>query len=295
MDECESRVERQVLAMRAAAAVVRQHGLPVQEARILSDCNNTIVHFAALALVARVCHTTERPCGPAALRRELEIAQHLTRAGAPIVPLSSELPSAVHTYGTQALTFWQYRNRDLVPALDSGAAGRALAAVHEALASYRGPVPDFLDRQVKRAGRLLVEPVAVSGLAPADRDFLACEHSRLVGALAGRDLNPRVLHGDPHAGNFLVYRGRYLMIDFESACSGPLEWDLSALADGCFAFPHDPDLLALLRRLRRVCAAVWCMSQAFRSPELERAGSLHLAVLRGRRHSTLRSDLLRVA
>lgn len=286
---------RQALAMRAAAAVVRQHGLRVQEARILSDCNNTIVHFAALSLVAKVCHTTERPCGAAALRRELEIAQHLTKAGAPIVPLSSELPAAVHTFGTQALTFWEFRKRDLDPALDSRAAGRALAAVHAALATYRGPIPSFLDRQVKRTGRLLAEPAALTGLALSDRDFLACEHHRLTGAVVGRDLSPRVLHGDPHAGNFLVSCGRHLLIDFESACSGPVEWDLSALGDGCFTFPHDPDLLALLRRLRSLCAAVWCMAQAHRSPELERAGCLHLAVLRGRRHPAVGTHQLRVA
>ncbi|HEV2415953.1 MAG TPA: aminoglycoside phosphotransferase family protein [Candidatus Dormibacteraeota bacterium] len=295
MHEGESRVGRQVLAIRAAAAVVRQHGLDVPEARILSDCNNTIVHFPALSLVAKVCHTTERPCGAAALRRELEIAQHLTKAGAPIVPLSSELPAAVHTFGTQALTFWQYSMRDLDTALDSRAAGQALAAVHAALATYRGPMPSFLDGQVKRTGRLLAEAVVPSGLAPSEGDFLACEHRRLTGALVGRDLCVRVLHGDPHAGNFLVNRGRHLLIDFESACSGPLEWDLSALADVGPAFPHDPTLLALLRRLRSLCAAVWCMARARRSPELERAGRLHLAVLHERRHPDVAAHQLRVA
>ena len=281
--------------MRAAAAVVRQHGLRVPEARILSDCNNTNVHLATLSLVAKVCHTTERPGGPAALHRELEVAQHLARAGAPIVPLSSELPAAVHSFGTEALTFWQYRKPAPDPALDSGAAGRALAAVHAALATYRGPIPSFLDRQVKCAGRLLAEPVALTGLVTSDRDFLACEHRRLTGALVGRDLSPRVLHGDPHAGNFLVNCGRHLLIDFESVCSGPLEWDLSALADGGSTFPHDPALLALLRRLRSLCAAVWCMSQARRSPELERTGRFHLAVLRGRRHPAVETQRLRVA
>ena len=281
--------------MRAAGAVVRQHGLRVPEMRILSDCNNTIVHLAGLSLVAKVCHTTERPCGQKALCRELEIAQHLTRAGAPIVRVSSELPAVVHTFGTQALTFWQYRERDLDSAIDSGPAARALAAVHAALATYPGPVPSFLDRQVKRTGRLLAEPVALTGLAPSDRDFLACEHRHLTGALVGRDLRVRVLHGDPHAGNFLVNRGRHLLIDFESACSGPLEWDLSALGDVDSTFPHDPALLGLLRRLRSLCVAVWCLTQAHRSPELERSGSLHLAVLQGRRQPAVETHRLRVA
>ena len=295
MDHCKGYAGRHVLAMRAAAAVARRHGLRVSAPRILSDCNNTIVHLAPLHLVAKVCHKTGRPAGPAALGRELEIAQHLHRSGAPIVPLSAELPAKVHMFGTQALTFWQYRERDLGAALDSAAVGRSLLAVHAALATYRGPLPTFIDRQVKRAGRLLAEPTALSGLGPSDRDFLADEHRRLTGVLIGRDLSPRVLHGDPHPGNFLVSRCRHLLIDFESACLGPLEWDLSALPDGASTFPHDPHLLALLRRLRRLCAAVWCMTQAYRSPELARSAGLHLAVLRGRRHRAVETCHLLVA
>ncbi len=283
MDHPTSRAGRQALALRAAVAVARRHGLRVSEPRVISDCNNTIVHLAPLPVVAKVCHTTGRPAGPAALRRELEISQHLAGAGAPIVPLSPELPATVHRYGPQALTFWRYEEGDPEPVFDAASAGRALRAVHAALAAYRGPLPCFLDRQIRQTGRLLADPTALSVLPPSDRDFVAGEHRRLTCALRDRDLSPRALHGDPHPGNFLVSRGRHLVIDFESACSGPLEWDLSALpAGGVDSFPVDPDLLALLRRLRSLCAAVWCKTHARRAPELDRSASHHLAVLRGR-------------
>ena len=295
MDHRNGHAGRHVLAVRAAAAVARRHGLRVSEPRILSDCNNTIVHLAPLPLVAKVCHTTGRPAGPAALGRELEIAQHLQESGAPVVPISAEVPSKVHIFETQALTFWQYRERDLDATLNSASAGRSLAEVHAALATYRGPLPTFIDRQVKRAGLLLAEPISLGGLAPSDREFLAGEHRRLTGELIGRNLLPRVLHGDPHPGNFLVSHCRHLLIDFESACLGPLEWDLSALPDGGATFPHDPDLLALLRRLRRLCAAVWCMAQAWRSPELARSAGLHLTALRERRHPAVDTRHLLVA
>jgi hypothetical protein len=44
------------------------------------------------------------------------------------------------------------------------------------------------------------------------------------------------------------------MIDLESVCTGPMEWDLTALqAGGAGRFPDvDRGLLALLRRLRSV-------------------------------------------
>jgi len=286
MDHCTSRAGRQALALRAATAVARRHGLLASEPRVLSDCNNTIVHLAPLPVVAKVCHTRGRPAAAAALGVELEIAQHLAGAGAPVVSPSPEVPATVHQDREQALTFWCYQERDPESAFDPGSARRALRDVHAVLDRYRAPLPSFLDRQIRRAGRLLADPTTLPTLPPVDRDFLAAEHRRLTGVLQEWHLEPRVLHGDPHRGNFLVSRGRHLVIDFESACSGPLEWDLSALpVGGADPIPADPDLLALLRRLRSLCAAVWCKSHAARSPELDRSGSLNLAVLRGRQAS----------
>lgn len=65
--------------------------------------------------------------------------------------------------------------------------GRAGAQeVHQALDSNRGPVPFFLDRQVKRAAGVLAHPRALSSLPPAERAFLTCEHSRLSAQLLRR-------------------------------------------------------------------------------------------------------------
>ena len=71
------------------------------------------------------------------------------------------------------------------------------------------------------------------------------------------------------------------MIDFESVCTGPMEWDLSALPGGGGGqFPDaDRGLLALLRRLRSVCVAVWCSLQGGRVAELRRAAQRHLGLL----------------
>src|SRR5262249_13631589 len=50
---------------------------------------------------------------------------------------------------------------------------------------------------------------------------------RVGPALADRRLDCPVLHGDPHWSNFLAGPGGCVMIDFESVCRGPVEWDLS--------------------------------------------------------------------
>lgn len=265
-------------ACAAARAVARRHGIDVPEPRVLGVWNNTIVHLAPQPLVAKVSALTCRPTGPAALRTELEIALHLQRAGAPSIAPSPELPAEVHRHGDHVLTFWRHLVHDPgATTLEPAAAAGALEAVHRALDTYRGPLPSFLSRQVRRTGRLLEDPEALPALPAPDRALLAAEHARLTAALVDRALDCRALHGDPHRGNFLVGPGGCVMIDFESVCSGPVEWDLSALPEAAAnLLAADAELLDMLRRLRSVCVATWCWARWGRTAEIDRAGRRHL-------------------
>lgn len=138
---------------------------------MLADCNNTVVRLGRLPLVAKVCDTTRRLSGSAALETELEVARHLVRAGAPLEAPSSELPQKVHHHEEHALTFWRYHENDRKAPAGPLQVGLALREVHHALDSYRGPVPFFLDRQVKRAAGVLAHSRALSSLPAADRAF----------------------------------------------------------------------------------------------------------------------------
>jgi hypothetical protein len=172
------------------------------------------------------------------------------------------VPAQVHRHGDHVLTFWRYQAHDPIAVLDEAAAARALEVVHRALDTYRRPLPSFLSRQVRRAGRLLEDPGALPALPAPERALLAAEHARLTAVLADRAMDYRSLHGDPHRGNFLVVPGGCLMIDFESVCSGPVEWDLSALPEAAAElFDADAALLEMLRRPRSVCAATWCAAR----------------------------------
>jgi hypothetical protein len=275
-------VLRQARAVQAACSVAARYGIHTPRAHVLMDCNNTVVHLAPLPLVAKVCAVDTRPGGPAALAAEMDIALHLGRRGAPIALPSPELPARVHRDGDHAITFWRYEHHDRAAAVDGRAAGRALSECHRALDTYPGRRPSFLDRQGARAGRLLADPRALPELPGQDRRFLGDQFRRLTAEIHGRGLSWRLLHGDPHRGNLLVDRRRCLMIDFESVCMGPAEWDLSALpGGGAGLFPDvDRGLLALLRQLRSLCVAVWCSMQAGRAPELRPAAALHLGLLR---------------
>jgi hypothetical protein len=269
-------------AVQAAQEIAQRHGIAAREARILHDANNVVVHLAPSPVVAKICRSSFGGHGWRKLATELEIAQHLVRAGAPVVGPSSELPPGPHVLGDFAMTFWRHQAHDPDAPATSRGAGHALAQVHEALDSYPETFPSFLDRQVRRTAKILFGESAAPLPHPTfDPDFLCSQYQSITLELHDRKLRFRTLHGDPHRGNVLVSKAGYLLIDFESVCSGPLEWDLSALPGlGVGAFYVDEDLLSLLRRLRSLCVAVWCWTRARSSSALDRIAMNHMGLLR---------------
>ena len=268
-------------AVRAAQVIAKSHGIAAEQARVLTDANNVVVHLAPSPVVAKICRSSVGDHGWRKLATELEIAHHLVRAGAPVVGPSQELPPGPHVQGDFAMTFWRHQDHDPGALASSRGAGHALAQVHEALDSYPEAFPSFLDRQVRRTAKILFGESAPSPLPTSDRDFLRSQYLSITSELHDRKLRCRTLHGDPHRGNVLVSKAGYLLIDFESVCSGPLEWDLSALPGlGAGAFYVDEDLLSLLRRLRSLCVAVWCWTRARSSTALDRIARNNMGLLR---------------
>jgi hypothetical protein len=268
-------------AVHAAQVIARRHGIAAEQARVLHDANNVVVHLAPSPVVAKLCVAAPGDRGWRKLALELDIARHLVCAGAPVVGPSPELPPGPHAEAGFAVTFWRYQNHDPNARATGRPAALALEQVHRALDSYPGTFPSFLDRQVRRTSRILFDETALSAVPACEVAFLRSQYLLITSAL--RDARPgcRTLHGDPHRGNLLVSRSGCLMIDFESVCTGPLEWDLSALPGvGAGVFSVDTDLLALLRRLRSLCVAVWCWSRSRRSSALDRAARTHSSLLR---------------
>ena len=72
-------------------------------------------------------------------------------------------------------------------------------------------------------------------------------------------------------------------MDFETACRGPLEWDLAALDDAAVQLFAEVDfeLVALFRRMRSVCVAAKCWVEPNRAREVREAAHVHLKLLRG--------------
>ncbi len=127
------------------------------------------------------------------------------------------------------MTFWRHQHHDPSALVSTRAAGQAVAEVHEALEGYPETFPSFLDRQVRRVSRILFDETTLSSIPTSELAFLRGQYLRISSVLRDTKLECLTLHGDPHRGNLLVSETGYLLIDFESVCSGPLEWDLSAL------------------------------------------------------------------
>lgn len=188
-----------------------------------------LVHLRPLPLVARV--TSGSPgVDPDDVVRELEVARHLVRAGAPVVEPTDLLDPGPHRHRGHTLVFWRYLVSE--GRLDPAAAGRGLRVIHDALADYEGDLP--------RAGRADDVRRMLAPLPPSGDIELLCE-------LSARELpEGQALHGDAHLFNCIPTAAGPVWHDLETACRGPREYDLAALVLSDRSEEPDPDARAAL-------------------------------------------------
>ncbi len=197
-------------AVAAAVAVAAEHGLRSDDPVVLRNDWHVLVHLRPLPIVARV--SSGRPLQPEErVANELAVASHAARAGAAVVPPSGLLDPGPHRHAGHVVAFWRY----VEPRgeLDPAAAGKALREIHEALVDYSGELPHLHTRDLNDI---------VDTLEPSDDVELLRELGSQTPAGAWQ-----AVHGDAHLGNCMPGP---LWHDFETACRGPREFDLAALA-----------------------------------------------------------------
>jgi len=274
--------ERRSKATEAASAVARSLGIDCSRLAILTDSNNTIVHLAPAPIIAKVATTTIRPGAPELLERELSIGLHLTSREAPIAPPASSVAPGPHRYGLTVLTLWEIREHVPDRVVEPAQLAAVLRELHAALADYSGDLPTFVG-QLEQAGTVLSDPSRTPTLPPNDRVLLRTLQRRMLDSLQAIDAPVQPLHSDPHVdGNVLSTTAGPVFVEFEAACIGPKEWDLSSLGREVAVFypPVDFGLLETLRLVRSLCVATWCWTQPERAPEVEEAARYHLTRLR---------------
>lgn len=272
-------------AVAAAVATVRDLGVPVDDARVLSARGNVLVHLRPSPVVARVATlTASTRVDPAAwLGREVAVATTVTAAGGPAVSPARGLDPGPHRRDGLALTLWEHCSLDeRLPGPRE--VGESLAGLHEAAAGHVGELP-FLAPALDQVRE------ALGCLPPAHVvESLTRRHAVVVADLPGpHPATDVVLHGDAHPGN-LLHPARHggdaedgwLWTDLEETCRGPALWDLAVLAGstrvdgvaavrawaavrGCSA-PTTAELAPFLAA-RRVEAAAWGLGMAAVNPD----------------------------
>jgi hypothetical protein len=258
----------------AAVAAAASLGVACTEPVILADGANVIVHLSPSPVVAKVAASTLaiRPDDAAWLQRELDLALFLTRAGAPVVAPSREVPATVQHCGGQVMSFWTYVGPDGATRPDEATAGSMLRDLHGVLRSYPGrppvlaplgDIPAFLARQ--------------QSLSAADVGVLTETFARLTEELASFPATVQVLHGDAGVGNLMAAGGQWLWHDFEDTCTGPVAWDLAATTASprlnrsrilaAYGVPVDPGQLRTCEQLRRLSLTIWYALYSERLPE----------------------------
>ncbi len=255
----------------AGVALLRAHGFEISTWATLSTSSRAVISLEPGAWVAKIAPREAQEN----MARELAIAGHCAAAGAPVVAPSADF--SLLCGENAVVSLWP--RAGIVGEPSSADVCAAYRALRLALDSFPEPLPDFRIG-LNGAGELLARSVTPL-LTAGERELLDETLNEAMAALASKQWRAHALHGDAHTGNVLFTEAGLRWIDFEVACSGPVEWDLSALPAECAEIEHDAVLLDVCRRMRSAGVVIWCASKD--SPgDAERAAiGDHLAALRG--------------
>ncbi|MCP5558920.1 MAG: phosphotransferase [Verrucomicrobiaceae bacterium] len=209
------------LPIRAATETAIAHGITPDRCDILQN-GSTLVLRLTDSLVARVVQDAQGPRqGTEWFARENAIALHLTRQGAPTIPLHPDLPPGPHEHLGYPMNFWQFVTRiDAEP--NPAQIGSTLHRCHEIMRSFPEPLPALAiiteSLSILQDRALFPEPVS-----QMLRDHL----SKSLDSLGHLPHQP--LHGDAHLGNLMNTTTGLLWTDWEDTFAGPIEWDVASV------------------------------------------------------------------
>ncbi len=265
-----------------AIDIARRCGLIVDAAVPLRSTNNLVVWLSPAPVVAKIGIGRH-----AQLRIELEVALELIARGGPVVAPAPAIPAIVHACEGFDVTFWQYHAQMDSPDDAPASVGVAMRRLHFALAQIspglRARLPSY-ERELALARVLLADSAGAPALRGSDRQLLSATFDRLFAILQQRAPADShiAIHGSPHSYNVLRVDGERRFIDFETACTGPAEWDAANLCDEAvesYALALDRQLLWACRGMASVWTAALCWQDVERGDMREHA-EMHLKNVR---------------
>ena len=252
-----------------AIEVLGANGVHADAWNILSSSNRLVVELRPCGLIAKIVPVVDY----ARLARELAVAAHIMTCNGP-----TAIPACQRPYRASSVAISLWKPLRLLGQPSESATCSAYLELRRSLDLFREALPDF--REPIAEARRLTEKSVMRRLPGRDLALLRTTFSSTLSALSELRWTERTLHGDPHSGNVALSPDGPRWIDFESACAGPLEWDLSALKTRASGFAHDPALLTVLVSLRRACVVAWCSAKANPTSSDLDAIAHHLEVLR---------------
>jgi hypothetical protein len=237
-------------AVAAAVAVATEQGLRVADAVPVGTGSNVIVHLRPNPIVARVmCGTVVLHPDPRAwLTREIDVGVFLGERITSVVAPTKAIDPGPYVSGNRWMSFWEHVEVRETP-LEALEIGRALRALHDALAEYRGPLPPrsaVLD-EIDWLLNALSGDEGVSGLA-VERDRLA-----EVILEDGHAADRQPIHGDAGLSNLLATSSGPRWNDLEDVCVGTIEWDVAGVLSDARAAHGDSFSAEVLAAYGREC------------------------------------------
>jgi hypothetical protein len=217
-------VNRLELPIRAAVELASRHGILPDRCEILQDASTLVLRLTE-SLVARVVNDVAGPRqGLDWFTRENAVAEHLTRSGAPVIPLHPDLPPGPHEHLGYPVSFWRFVTRvDEEPKPRD--VGRTLHECHQALRTFPGPLTHLA---ILTESLDLLDTLSERRLFPSETiDLLRRHLVRTREQLRAFAVQP--LHGDAHPGNLLNTTTGLRWTDWEDTFSGPVEWDVASI------------------------------------------------------------------
>ena len=262
-------------AVTAALATASALGLTVDDAVVLSNSNRLALRLRPDDVLARVA-----PVDRQVARLEVELAQRLAELGCPVAALDPRVAPQVYERDDFVVTLWTYHEPVTSPGVAPAEYARALGELHAGLRQLEIAAPHVTDR-VDSARELVAHRDRTPGLPEADRQLLADTLDRLRQVVGDRG-REQLLHGEPHPGNVLTTTDGPLFIDLETACRGPVEFDLAHAPDevGEHYPGMDRDLLRECRILVLAMVTTWRWDRDDQLPDGRRLATEWLGRLR---------------
>jgi len=268
-----SEVPRAVAAALSSASAL---GLMVDDAIVLHNSNRLVLRLLPCDVVARVANVVHQP-GAAF---EVELAQRLANIESPVAALEPRVEPRVYVRDGFVVTLWTYYEpvpREVAPAEYA----HALERLHAGMRQIDMATPHFTDR-VAEAQRLVNSPDYTPDLPDADRELLTNTLRRLRRAVVEWGGAQQLLHGEPHPGNLLRTKNGLLFADLETACRGPVEFDIAHVPEEVSEHYPDVDqaLLGECRILMLAMVAAWRWDRDDQFPNGRRAAAELLSEMR---------------